>query len=151
VLIPPGSRVIGEAKRTEAFGQTRLVIVFHRLIMPDGFSVDLDQFAGMSPRGESALTDQVNHHYLRIFGASIALGLLGGLSAVGTDPVLPSTWDEVRLGTASSFGQAATRVLDKFTNILPTITIREGHRVRVWIAQDLLLPAYDAHAMPKDL
>lgn len=151
VLIPPGSRVIGEAKRTEAFGQTRLVIVFHRLIMPDGFSVDLDQFAGMSPRGESALTDQVNHHYLRIFGASIALGLLGGLSAVGTDPVLPSTWDEVRLGTASSFGQAATRVLDKFTNILPTITIREGHRVRVWIAQDLALPAYDAHAMPKDL
>lgn len=151
VLVPAGSRVIGEAKRTEAFGQTRLIVVFHRLLMPDGFSVDLDQFSGMSPRGESALADQVNRHYLSIFGASIALGLLGGLSAVGTNPVLPTTLDTFRLGTAASFGQSATRVLDKFTNILPTITIREGHRVRVWIAQDLVLPAYDAHAMPKDL
>jgi len=151
VLIPSGSRVIGEAKRTEAFGQTRLVVVFHRLLMPDGFSVDLDQFTGMSPRGESALADQVNHHYLQIFGTSIALGLLGGLSAVGTNPTYPTTLDQFRMGTASSFGQAATHVLDKFTNILPTITIREGHRVRVWISQDLTLPAYDAHAMPKDL
>ena len=151
VLIPSGSRVIGEAKRAEALGQTRLVVVFHRLVMPDGYSVDLDQFAGMSPRGESALTDQVNNHYLRIFGSSIALGLLGGLSAIGTDPLRPTTLDQFRMGTASSFGQAATSILDKFTNILPTITIREGHRVRVWIAQDLALPAYEAHAMPKDL
>ena len=151
VLIPSGSRVIGEAKRTEAFGQTRLVVVFHRLLMPDGYSVDLDQFAGMSARGESALSDDVNHHYVQVFGTSIALGMLGGLSSVGTSPTNPTTLDQFRLGGSASFGQQATHVLDKFTNILPTITIREGHRVRVWIAQDLTLPAYDAHAMPKDL
>jgi type IV secretion system protein TrbI len=151
VLVPAGSRVIGEAKRTEAFGQTRLVVVFHRLLMPDGYSVDLDQFSGISPRGESALSDDVNHHYFRIFGSSIALGMLGGLSSMGASPTNPTTLDQFRLGAASSFGQSATHVLDRFTNILPTITIREGHRVRVWIAQDLTLPAYDAHAMPKDL
>jgi len=151
VLIPAGSRVIGEAKRTEAFGQTRLVVVFHRLLMPDGYSVDLDQFSGVSARGESALSDEVNHHYFRIFGSSIALGMLGGLSSLGASPANPTALDQFRLGAASSFGQQATHVLDKFTNILPTITIREGHRVRVWIAQDLTLPAYEAHAMPKDL
>ena len=151
VLVPAGSRVIGEAKRTEAFGQTRLVVVFHRLLMPDGFSVDLDQFSGISARGESALSDDVNHHYVQIFGSSIALGMLGGLSSLGASPANPTALDQFRLGAASSFGQSATHVLDKFTNILPTITIREGHRVRVWIAQDLTLPAYDAHAMPKDL
>ncbi len=151
VLIPAGSRVIGEAKRTEAFGQTRLVVVFHRLLMPDGYSVDLDQFAGVSARGESALSDEVNHHYFRIFGSSIALGMLGGLSSLGASPANPTALDQFRLGAASSFGQQATHVLDKFMNILPTITIREGHRVRVWIAQDLTLPAYEAHAMPKDL
>jgi type IV secretion system protein VirB10 len=151
VLIPSGSRVLGEAKRTEAFGQTRLAVVFHRLLMPDGYSIDLDQFTGISARGESALADQVNRHYVQIFGTSIALGMLGGLSSIGTSPVNPTTFDQFRMGGASSFGQSATHVLDKFLNIMPTITIREGHRMRVWIAQDIALPAYEAHAMPGNL
>lgn len=151
VLIPSGSRVLGEAKRTEAFGQTRLAVVFHRLLMPDGYSVDLDQFSGISARGESALADQVNRHYAQIFGTSIALGMLGGLSSIGTSPVNPTTFDQFRMGGAASFGQSATHVLDKFLNIMPTITIREGHRMRVWIAQDVALPAYEAHAMPGNL
>jgi type IV secretory pathway VirB10-like protein len=154
VLVPAGARAIGEAKKTEAFGQNRLAVAFHRLIMPDGYSVDLDRFTGLSARGETALEDQVNNHYFKMFGASIALGLIGGLSAVGTQPLSlatsQSTLDQYRMGVAGSFGQVASRVLDRFTNILPTITIREGHRVRVWIAQDLPLPAYADHRMPKD-
>ena len=154
VLVPAGARAIGEAKKTEALGQNRLAVAFHRLIMPDGYSVDLDRFAGLSARGETALEDQVNNHYFKMFGASIALGLIGGLSSVGTQPLSlatsQSTLDQYRMGVAGSFGQVASRVLDRFTNILPTITIREGHRVRVWIAQDLPLPAYADHRMPKD-
>jgi type IV secretory pathway VirB10-like protein len=154
VLVPAGARAVGEAKKTEALGQNRLAVAFHRLIMPDGYSVDLDRFAGLSARGETALEDQVNNHYLKMFGASIALGLIGGLSAVGTQPLSlatsQSTLDQYRMGVAGSFGQVASRVLDRFTNILPTISIREGHRVRVWIAQDLPLPAYADHRMPKD-
>ncbi|HXB56830.1 MAG TPA: TrbI/VirB10 family protein [Vicinamibacteria bacterium] len=154
VLVPAGARAIGEAKKTEALGQNRLAVAFHRLIMPDGYSVDLDRFSGLSARGETALEDQVNNHYFKMFGASIALGLIGGLSAVGTQPLSlatsQSTLDQYRMGVAGSFGQVASRVLDRFTNILPTITIREGHRVRVWIAQDLPLPAYADHRMPKD-
>jgi type IV secretion system protein VirB10 len=154
VLVPAGARAIGQAKKTEALGQNRLAVAFHRLIMPDGYSVDLDRFAGLSARGETALGDQVNNHYFKMFGASIALGLIGGLSAVGTQPLSlatsQSTLDQYRMGVAGSFGQVASRVLDRFTNILPTITIREGHRVRVWIAQDLPLPPYADHRMPKD-
>ncbi|HEV3076938.1 MAG TPA: TrbI/VirB10 family protein, partial [Thermoanaerobaculia bacterium] len=77
VLVPAGARAIGEAKKTEALGQNRLAVAFHRLIMPDGYSVDLDRFAGLSARGETALEDQVNNHYFKMFGASIALGLIG--------------------------------------------------------------------------
>lgn len=155
VLVPAGSRVLGEAKKVETTGQTRLAVSFHRLIMPDGYAIDLDRFVGLSGLGETALKDQVNNHYVQMFGASIALGLLGGLSAFGTqNPTLAEPQpilDTYRQGVAASFGQVAGRVLDRFTNILPTLTIREGHRLRVYLTQDLRLPAYDDHAMPKDL
>jgi type IV secretory pathway VirB10-like protein len=151
VLLPAGTRIIGEAHRVEQIGQTRLAVAFHRLVTPDGYSVDLDLFEGLSSRGETALKDQVNNHYRRIFGTSIALGLLGGLSAIGTSPTNPTTLDTFRMGTSSSLSQSASEILNKLLNILPTVTIREGHRMRVWISEDLALPAYDQHRMPGDL
>src|ERR1700722_7585694 len=77
VLIPAGSKVLGETRKVEAFGQARLAVVFHRLLMPDGYSVSLDQFKGLNQSGDGGLRDQVNNHYLRLFGASLALGALG--------------------------------------------------------------------------
>src|SRR5262249_27186474 len=74
VLIPEGTFALGEAKRVQGFAQRRLAVVFHRLLMPDGYSVDLDQFRGLNQIGETGLKDQVNNHYMQIFGASIALG-----------------------------------------------------------------------------
>jgi len=151
VLLPAGTRVIGQADRVEHMGQTRLAVAFHRVVAPDGYSVDLDLFSGLSSRGETALKDQVNNHYRRIFGTSIALGLLGGLSSIGTSTQNPTTMDSFRQGSSASLAQSASEILNKFLNILPTVTIREGHRMRIWIAQDLALPAYDSHRMPGDL
>ena len=56
-----------------------------------------------------------------------------------------------RAGVAQNLGQSGTRILDRFLNILPTLTIREGHRVKIYLSGDLLLPAYDRHQMPSDL
>lgn len=155
LLIPAGTKVLGETKRVEGFGQTRLAVVFHRLIMPDGFSVDLDQFHGLNQIGETGLKDQVNHHYLQIFGASIAVGAIGGLAEVGTNTSslgLPQTpTDAYRQGVAASLAQSSTHILDRFLNLLPTITIREGHRVKVYLMQDLLVPDYAQHEMPSNL
>lgn len=155
LLIPAGTKVLGETKRVEGFGQTRLAVAFHRLIMPDGFSVDLDQFHGLNQIGETGLKDQVNHHYLQIFGASIAVGAIGGLAQVGTNTSslgLPQTpTDAYRAGVAASFAQSSTHILDRFLNLLPTITIQEGHRVKVYLMQDLLVPDYAQHEMPSNL
>jgi type IV secretion system protein VirB10 len=65
VLIPEGTVVLGEARKIGATGtgqQRRIAVVFHRLIMPDGYSVDLDQFTGLNQIGETALKDKVNNH-----------------------------------------------------------------------------------------
>ncbi len=152
VLIPAGTKVLGEARKVSAFGQERLAVFFHRLIMPDGYSVSLDQFKGLDQEGATALHDKVNNHYARIFGASLAVGILGGIGESGTGNVFTaSPLDNARAGFGESMATSGERILDHFLNILPTITIREGTRVNVYLSNDLLLPDYNNHNMPPDL
>lgn len=152
LLIPSGTKVLGEAKRVDTFGQTRLAVAFHRLIMPDGYSVSLDQFKGMNQIGDTGLRDQVNNHYLKIFGASLAVGAIGGIAEAGSDGLLTQSGTQsIQAGVGQSLGQTSQRILDKFLNILPTVTIREGHRVKIYLSGDLALPDYSNHKMPSDL
>ena len=90
----------------------------------------------------SGLHDKVNSHYASIFGASLAIGAIGGLAQIGNgysgfgyDPSV-----EIRNGMTQSMGQSSSRVLDRFLNRMPTITIREGTRVRIILTDDLQLP-----------
>ena len=152
VLIPQGTRVLGEARRVDQLGQQRVAVSFHRIVMPDGYSASLDQFQGLNQIGETGLKDKVNNHYTRIFGASLALGAIAGFSLHNTNQGLnQSGMDAYRAGVAQNLGQSGTRILDRFLNILPTLTIREGHRVKIYLSDDLLLPAYERHQMPSDL
>jgi type IV secretion system protein TrbI len=151
VLIPAGSKLLGETKKVDALGQTRLAVVFHRVVMPDGYSVSLDQFKGLNQIGDTGLRDQVNNHYLRIFGVSLAVGALGAVAEAGTAGSLnASSSDLMRQGFASSTAQSSAQILDKFLNIVPTVTIREGHRVKVYLSGDLALPDYNNHIIPSD-
>jgi type IV secretion system protein TrbI len=152
ILIPSGTKVLGEAKRVDTFGQTRLAVAFHRLIMPDGYSVSLDQFKGLNQIGDTGLRDQVNNHYLKIFGASLAVGAIGGIAEAGSGGVLTQSGTQsIQQGVGESLGQTSQRILDKFLNILPTVTIREGHRVKIYLSGDLAVPDYANHKMPSDL
>jgi type IV secretion system protein VirB10 len=150
VLIPDGTIVLGEARKIGSAGigqQRRIAVTFHRLLMPDGYSVDLDQFHGLDQIGEEGLNDQVNNHYVQIFGTSIALGVIAGASQIsqGGSSLTSSGPQSFTNGAAASVSQSATSILDHFIQIPPTITIREGHRVKVYFTQDLLLPAYENH------
>lgn len=152
LLIPAGSKLLGEAKKVDTFGQTRLAVMFHRLLMPDGYSVNLDRFTGLNQAGDTGLHDQVNNHYLRIFGVSLAIGALGAVAEAGTaNSLTASSADLMRQGFAESTAQSSAQILDKFLNIMPTVTIREGHRVKVYLTGDLALPDYHNHNMPPDL
>ena len=152
LLIPAGSRLLGETKKVDTLGQIRLAVVFHRVLMPDGYSVSLDQFKGLNQIGDTGLRDQVNNHYLRIFGVSLAVGALGAVSEGSTAGALNATGgDLLRQGFAQSTAQSSAQIIDKFLNIMPTVTIREGHRVKVYLAGDLAVPEYINHKMPSDL
>jgi type IV secretion system protein VirB10 len=154
VIIPEGTVVLGEAKKIGSAGfgqQRRIAVIFHRLIMPDGYSVDLDQFHGLDQIGEEGLKDKVNNHYFEIFGASIALGVIAGAGEItqGGGTISTSGSQAFTTGTAGSISQSANTILDRFMQIPPTIAIREGHRVKIYFTQDMLLPAYSNHTIPQ--
>ena len=133
VLIPRGARVVGTARAVQDPDQSRLAIAFHRLLMPDGSWIDLE-FTGLNQAGEGALRDQVDRHHFSTFAAAGAVGVVSGLALAGGSPF------GLRAGVGQGLGQSATSVLDRFLNRLPTITIRAGHRLRIWFTSDVLVP-----------
>ena len=152
VLIPEGTFILGDVNHVEGTGQRRLAVVFHRLIMPDGYSVDLDRFHALDQIGETGLSDKVNNHYMEIFGTSIALGIIAGAAeSTANAGYNQSGSDMYQQGVASSLSQSSANTLDRFMNIQPTITIREGHRVKVYLTQDLLLSAVENHTVSPNL
>lgn len=146
VLIPAGARVLGETRPVQTYGETRLAVAFHRLLMPDGSTVPLDQFRGLNQIGDSGLRDRVNHHFLSTFGAAGAVGLVSGLAQLlGSAGLGLGDGDRTVViagSAADATAQASAQVMSRFLNRLPTITIREGHRVKVYITSDLDLPEW---------
>jgi type IV secretion system protein TrbI len=145
VLIPAGARVLGTAAPVQTWGDSRLAVSFHRLIMPDGHTYSLDRFKGLDQIGATGLRDSVNRHYLQVFGASLAIGAISGLAQYNTSGGLNYTFgDAYRQAAGASLATSTSRVLDRYLNVLPTITIREGFRVKVYLTNDLELPAYES-------
>jgi type IV secretion system protein VirB10 len=142
VLIPAGARVLGSAAPVQAWGDRRLAVRFHRLVLPDGHTVSLDAFPGLNQVGETGLADQINRRYFQVFGASLAIGAISGLAQFGTRSGFDATAaDASRQAAGASLATSTARVLDRFLNVLPTITIREGHRIKIVLTADLHLPS----------
>ena len=138
VLIPRGARIVGTAQAVQDRDQSRLAVAFHRLLLPGGGWVDLE-FAGLNQAGEGALSDRVNRRYLSTFAAAGAVGALSGLTLSGASAY------GLRAGVGQGLGGSATSLLDRYLNRMPEITIRAGHRLRIWFTSDVLVPTPTAH------
>ena len=138
ILIPRGARAIGTASRVDGLDQERLVVGFHRLLFPDGRWVALE-FNGLNQLGEGALKDQVNRHYFSMFASVGAVGIISGLTMRGSDPYAGGA-EGFRSGAGQGLGQGALQILQRFLNRLPNLTIRAGHRLRIWFTSDVLIP-----------
>ena len=138
ILVPRGTRAIGTASEVVSQDQSRLVVGFHRLLFPDGRWVALE-FNGLNQVGEGVLKDQVNRHYFSMFAAVGAVGVISGLTLQGSDPYAGGSAG-FQAGAGQGLGQGATQILQRFLNRFPTITIRAGHRLRIWFTSDVLVP-----------
>mgnify|MGYP001171537231 CR=1 FL=1 len=148
VLIPAGARVFGAATPVQGWGDSRLAVSFHRLLMPDGHSYSLDLFKGLNAVGETGLRDSVDHHYLQVFGASLAIGAISGLAQYSTRSSVGvlDVGDAFQQSAGASLATSTSRILDRYLNVLPTIRVREGTRMKVYLTNDVELPAYGAVA-----
>lgn len=147
LLIPQGSRLIGEYDSQVAFGQRRVLLVWTRLIMPEGSSIVLERLQGADSRGFSGLEDEVDYHWGQIFRAAALSTLLG----IGTEFGASDESDIARAiresaqGTVSDIGDEIVR---RQLNVQPTLTIRPGFPVRIIVKRDLVLTPYGAAGEP---
>jgi type IV secretion system protein VirB10 len=138
LLIPQGSRLIGEYDSQVAFGQSRVLLVWNRLIMPDGTSIVLERLQGADPQGYSGLEDGVDYHWGQLFRAAALSTLLGIGTEIGSsndENEIARAIRESAQDTASDVGQQIVR---RQLNIQPTLTIRPGHPIRIIVVRDLV-------------
>ena len=145
LLLPQGTRLIGSVTAVGNQQQHKLAVVFHRAVCPDGFSIDIDKYAGLDQIGTTGLATKVDHGYLQAFAAAAAIGGLGGLAQIGNNGDLLTNSSQIRNGISAQTSQEGEQVLNHFLNRLPIITLKEGSRARVYIGRDILIPSYANH------
>lgn len=138
LLIPQGSRLIADYDADVAFGQSRILLAWNRLILPDGRSIVLERQPASDPRGFAGLQDGTNYHWGGVLKAALVSTLLGVGSELGSgnDGDLARA---VRRGTQDSINRAGEQIVSRELNVRPTLTIRPGFPVRVLVTRDLIL------------
>jgi type IV secretion system protein VirB10 len=141
-LVPQGARLIGQYDAQITFGQARALLVWTRLIMPNGRSIVLERQPGADAEGYAGLEDEVDNHWGALFKAAILSTLLGIGSEFGSSGSEDDLIRAIRRGGADSVNQIGQRVVGRSLNVQPTITIRPGFPVRVLVTRDLVLEPY---------
>ncbi len=142
LLIPQGARLVGQYDAQIAFGQSRALLVWNRLIMPNGRSIVLERQPGADPEGYAGLEDEVDNHWGMLFKAAILSTLLSVGAEAGTSNNENFLLQGIRLGASQSFSQIGEQVVGRSLNVQPTITVRPGFPVRVMVTHDLVLEPY---------
>ena len=145
LLLPQGTRLLGDVKSVGGSQQRKLMVVFNRAVCPDGFSVSLNNFTGLDPIGTTGLATHVDNHYLSSFAAAAVIGGIGGLAQVGNSASVLTPGAEIRGGISEQSAQESEQILNRFLSRLPTITVKEGSRARVYINRDISIPSYVEH------
>lgn len=138
LLIPQGSRLIGEYDSEVASGQNRVLLAWDRLILPGGRSILLDRFPGADASGRAGLSDRTDYHWGNMLKAAFISTLLGA----GTEIITNDQSDiarALRFGTQDTVSQTGRQVVERELKIPPTLTIRPGFALRIIVTRDLVL------------
>ncbi len=141
LLVPQGTRLIGEYDNGVGFGQRRVLLVWNRLIFPNGRSIVLERQPGADTQGYAGLEDGVDYHWWDLAKAAALSTLLGIGAELATD-------DSERLiralrdGAQDTINQAGQQIVQRQLQVAPTLTIRPGFPVRVIVTRDLVLEPY---------
>mgnify|MGYP003586373868 CR=1 FL=1 len=146
LLIPQGSKLFGVYDSRVVYGQSRVLVAWNRLNFPDGSAVTLGAMPGTDISGYAGYEDQVNNHYLRIFGSSLLMSLITGGTSYAMDSTSNSNeysnkttvQDAMAAALAAQMGQTTMTLLQKNLNIKPTLEIRPGYQFNVIVTKDIV-------------
>jgi type IV secretion system protein VirB10 len=144
LLIPQGARLIGEYDSNVTYGQNRALVVWTRLLFPDGASINLEKMQGVDLAGYAGFKDKVNNHYFRIYANALLLSLVGaGYETLNPDTNSNGNSNNSVETVASNIGQQLAQTTSELTRknieIQPTITIRPGLKFNVFVLKDMIL------------
>jgi type IV secretion system protein VirB10 len=141
-LVPQGARLIGQYDAQISFGQSRALLVWNRLILPNGRSITLERQPGTDAEGYAGLEDEVDNHWGTLFKAAILSTLLSIGAETGTSDSEDELIQAIRRGGSNSANQIGQRIVGRSLNVQPSVTIRPGFPVRVLVTRDLVLEPY---------
>ena len=139
LLIPQGARLLGRYDSVIAFGQSRALVVWTRIINPDGTSIQIENLPAADASGYAGLKDKVDFHTFRLLKGIVLSTLLGVGTELSFDNRESDLVEALRESAQNSANQAGQRIIDRTLNIQPTIKIRQGWPVRVIVNKDLIL------------
>jgi type IV secretion system protein VirB10 len=142
LLIPQGSRLIGQYDSQISFGQKRVLLVWNRIMLPDGKSIVLERQQGADARGFSGLEDEVDYHWWDLIKAATLSTLLSVGSELGSNRDESDLVRALRRGSQDSVNNTGQQLVRRQLNIQPTLTIRQGFPVRVIVNRDLVMAPY---------
>jgi len=142
LLIPQGARLLGVYDSQVSFGQFRILLVWTRLILPNGYSIVLERQPGADATGRAGLEDGVDHHWGALFKAALLSTILAVGSELGSNQNESDIARALRRGTGDTVNQAGQQIVRRNLNVQPTLTIRPGFPVRVLVNRDLILEPY---------
>ena len=141
MLVPQGARLIGRYDSIIAFGQSRALLIWSRIVMPDGSSIRIDNLAGVDARGYAGLEDRVDYHSWKLLQGAALSTLLGVGAELGSD-------DEgdiaraLRRSAQTGANEAGQEIVRRNLGVQPTITIRPGWRFGILVSKDIVLQPY---------
>jgi len=142
LLIPQGTRIIGQYDNGVGFGQRRVLLVWTRLMFPNGRSIVLERQPGTDAEGYAGLEDGVDYHWGELFKAAVLSTILSVGASAGTSGSDSDLVSALREGASDSVSQTGRQIVQRQLNIAPTLTIRPGFPVRIIVTRDLILEPY---------
>lgn len=143
-LVPQGSRLVGAYSSNVAYGQSRVLVAWQRIVFPDGKALDIGSMPGGDGAGYAGFNDQVDNHYARVFGSALLMsGVVAGAAfsqnrnAVTGTVTAPTAGSALSEALGQQLGQATAQMISKNLNIAPTLAIRPGFRFNVIVVKDL--------------
>jgi type IV secretion system protein TrbI len=144
LLIPQGARLVGEYSNAIQYGQARIFVAWQRIIYPDGSALDIGAMPGADQQGEAGFNDQVDNHFLRIFGSAILMSAVTAATnwatnhnQVGFNSNGYSASSAISEAVGQQLGQATAHLLEKNLSIAPTLVVRPAYRFNIVVTKDL--------------